>query len=58
MKLTLLGTAHEVTGSRPLLEAAGKHLLALITASRILSNRELAGFTDQINSLCDKHLRK
>ena len=38
--------------------AAGKRLLDVINISRGLSNKELAKFTDQINSLCDKYLRK
>ena len=38
--------------------AAGKRLLDVINVSRGLSNKELAKFTDQINSLCDKYLRK
>ena len=38
--------------------AAGKRLLDVINVSRGLSNKELAKFTDQINALCDKYLRK
>ncbi len=38
--------------------AAGKRLLHVIDASRGLSNKELAKFTDQINALCDKYSRK
>ena len=38
--------------------AAGKRLLDVINISKGLSNKELAKFTDQINSLCDKYLRK
>ena len=38
--------------------AAGKRLLDVINVSRGLSNKELAKFTDQINSLCDKYLKK
>ena len=38
--------------------AAGKRLLTVIDLSRGLSNKELAKFADQINSLCDKYLRK
>ena len=38
--------------------AAGKRLLQVIDQSRGLSNKELARFTDQINALCDKYLRK
>ena len=37
---------------------AGKRLLAVIDASRGLSNKELARFTDQINALCERYLRK
>lgn len=40
------------------LTQAGKRLAAIIAASRELSNKELARFTDQINALCDKYLRK
>ena len=40
------------------LTQAGKRLLAVINGSRGLSNKELARFTDQINALCDKYLRK
>ena len=40
------------------LSQAGKRLIAVINASRGLSNKELAKFTDQINALCDKYLRK
>ena len=38
--------------------AAGKRLLDVIGVSKGLSNKELAKFTDQINALCDKYLRK
>lgn len=38
--------------------AAGKRLMKVIELSRGLSNKELARFTDQINALCDKYLRK
>jgi metallo-beta-lactamase family protein len=38
--------------------AAGKRLLDVINISRGLSNKELAKFTDQINALCDKYLRR
>ncbi len=37
---------------------AGKRLLSVINVSRGLSNKELAKFTDQINALCDRYLRK
>ena len=40
------------------LTQAGKRLLAIIANSRGLSNKELARFTDQINALCEKYLRK
>ena len=40
------------------LTQAGKRLAAIIAASRGLSNKELARFTDQINALCEKYLRK
>ena len=40
------------------LTQAGKRLMAIIANSRGLSNKELARFTDQINALCDKYLRK
>ena len=40
------------------LVAAGKRLLDVINVSKGLSNKELARFTDQINALCDKYLRK
>ncbi|MBR7178010.1 MAG: MBL fold metallo-hydrolase [Oscillospiraceae bacterium] len=40
------------------LTQAGKRLIALINNSRGLSNKELAKFTDQINALCEKYLRK
>lgn len=40
------------------LVAAGKRLLGIIDQSRGLSNKELAKFTDQVNSLCDKYSRK
>ncbi len=38
--------------------SAGKRLLSIIEASRGLSNKELARFTDQINALCDKYSKK
>lgn len=38
--------------------AAGKRLLSVIDASRGLSNKELARFADQINTLCDKYSKK
>ncbi len=38
--------------------AAGKRLMQVIDISRGLSNKELARFTDQINALADKYLRK
>lgn len=38
--------------------AAGKRLLSIIEQSKGLSNKELARFTDQVNALCDKYLRK
>ena len=40
------------------LTQAGKRLLSVINASQNLSNKELARFTDQINALCEKYLRK
>ena len=40
------------------LTQAGKRLMAIIANSRGLSNKELARFTDQINALCEKYLRK
>ena len=40
------------------LTQAGKRLIAIIQNSRGLSNKELARFTDQVNALCDKYLRK
>lgn len=40
------------------LVASGKRLLSVIDASRGLSNKELARFTDQINALCDKYSKK
>ena len=40
------------------LTQAGKRLMAVIEASRGLSNKDLARFTDQISALCDKYLRK
>ena len=40
------------------LVAAGKRLLTVIDACRGMTNKELARFTDQINALCDKYLRK
>jgi metallo-beta-lactamase family protein len=38
--------------------AAGKRLLQVIEQCRGLSNKELARFTDQINSLCDKYSKR
>ena len=38
--------------------AAGKRLLRVIEASRGLSNKELARFSDQIDALCDKYSKK
>ena len=38
--------------------AAGKRLLSVIEQSKGLSNKELARFTDQINALCDKYMKK
>ncbi len=38
--------------------AAGKRLLRVIEASRGLSNKELARFSDQVDALCDKYSRK
>ena len=40
------------------LTQAGKRLMAIIANSRGLSNKELARFTDQINALCEKYLRR
>ena len=40
------------------LTQAGKRLAAIIAASRGLSNKELARFTDQINALCEKYQNK
>ncbi len=40
------------------LTQAGKRLISIINASRGLSNKELARFTNQINALCEKYLRK
>ena len=40
------------------LTLAGKRLLEIIAASRGLSNKELARFTDQINALCEKYRGK
>ncbi len=37
---------------------SGKRLIAVIQNSRGLTNKDLAKFTDQINALCDKYLRK
>ncbi len=37
---------------------AGKRLIAVIQNSRGLTNKDLAKFTDQINALCEKYLRK
>lgn len=36
------------------LENAGKRLMAIISASRGLTNKDLAKFADQLTSLCDK----
>ncbi len=38
--------------------AAGKRLMSVIMQNKESSNKELARFTDQINSLCDKFERK
>jgi metallo-beta-lactamase family protein len=38
--------------------AAGKRLLQVIEQSKGLSNKELARFTDQISTLCDKYSKK
>ena len=38
--------------------AAGKRLLQIIEQSKGLTNKELARFTDQINALCDKYVKK
>ena len=40
------------------LTLAGKRLMEIIAASRGLSNKELARFTDQINALCEKYRGK
>ena len=57
MKLIFLGAAHEVTGScTP--PAAGKRLRQVIEQCKGLSNKELARFIDQINTLWDKYVRK
>ena len=40
------------------LTQAGKRLIAIISSSRGLSNKELARFTDQITALCDKYQNK
>lgn len=40
------------------LVAAGKRLLSVIDQSRGMSNKELAKFADQVNSLCEKYSRK
>ena len=37
---------------------AGKRLLRIIEASKGLSNKELAKFTEQVNALCDKYAKK
>jgi metallo-beta-lactamase family protein len=37
---------------------AGKRLTGIIADSRSLSSKELARFTDQINALCERYLRK
>ena len=39
------------------LKAAGERLLAVIEQSRGMSNKDMAKFADQINSLCDKWLK-
>ncbi|MBR4027388.1 MAG: MBL fold metallo-hydrolase, partial [Lachnospiraceae bacterium] len=36
------------------LVAAGQRLVAVITKSEGMANKDLAKFADQINSLCDK----
>ncbi len=38
--------------------AAVKRLMQVVEVSRGLSNKELAKFTDQVNALCDRYLRK
>ena len=40
------------------LTQAGKRLAAVIAASKGLSNKELARFTDQISALCEKYQNK
>ena len=40
------------------LMSAAKRLMNVIEFSRGLSNKEMAKFTDQVNSLCDKYIRK
>ena len=52
------GGRHRANAAFDRLTAAGKRLLEVINLSRGLSNKELARFTDQINALCDKYLRK
>ena len=39
------------------IKAAGERLLAVIEKSRGMSNKDMAKFADQINSLCDKWLK-
>ena len=43
-----------VSGVYARLVAAGQRLVALITRSDGLANKDMAKFADQINSLCDK----
>ena len=40
------------------LVAAGKRLMSVIQVSKGLTNKELGKFADQINSLCERYLRK
>ena len=40
------------------LVSSGKRLMSVIQASKGLSNKELGRFADQINSLCERYLRK
>ena len=40
------------------LPPAGTRLIAIISNSRGLSNKELARFTDQITALCEKYQNK
>ncbi|MBO4981591.1 MAG: MBL fold metallo-hydrolase [Lachnospiraceae bacterium] len=47
-------TARPASGVYARLVAAGQRLVALITRSNGLANKDMAKFADQINSLCDK----